>query len=195
MEYDSSGNKKCPKCLEFKPIDQYFKDKTRSDGLTSYCKKCSLNNSKGYAKTERCKINQNRRQREIRSSPESGPELREKCRILKQKYNATAAGKYWNLRARAKKRNIGFDINQNEFEKWFIAQKMKCHYCKRDVVFGMNKNGNALNHLTIDRIDGRRGYAIGNIVFCCRMCNTIKGGWFSEREMVEIAKKYRLGEK
>ena len=65
-----------------------------------------------------------------------------------------------------------------------------------DVRFGHNiKNGNNLNHLTIDRMDNSSGYSMDNIVIACRRCNTVKGGWFTYSEMIEIADRYNLKER
>lgn len=35
------GKKYCPKCTEEKTVDLWFKNKNRSDGLSSWCKSCS----------------------------------------------------------------------------------------------------------------------------------------------------------
>ena len=35
--------KKCSKCKEVKPIGEFYKDKSKSDKLTSYCKLCCIN--------------------------------------------------------------------------------------------------------------------------------------------------------
>ena len=42
--------KKCPKCGEIKLIDQFYKNVTRRDGLTSWCKECSNESHKNYVK-------------------------------------------------------------------------------------------------------------------------------------------------
>jgi 5-methylcytosine-specific restriction endonuclease McrA len=113
---------------------------------------------------------------------------------MKRKYNATATGKYWNMRSRARKNKPVFDIKQIDFENWFNTTPKWCFYCKRDLEFGTGR-GNSWGFLTVDRFDNGLGYTIDNIVLACKACNTIKGFWFSGDEMVEIAEKYKLGER
>lgn len=43
---------------------------------------------------------------------------------------------------------------------------------------------------SIDRKDNNKGYIMGNITLACKRCNIIKGKWFTEQEMLEIADRY-----
>ena len=36
----------------------------------------------------------------------------------------------------------------------------------------------------------RLPYTLDNITFACRRCNNIKGSWFTEKQMLEIANRY-----
>ena len=49
--------KRCSRCGEIKPVDDFYKDRKMKDGLTIYCKACSLASSKAYykANTEKAK--------------------------------------------------------------------------------------------------------------------------------------------
>ena len=49
--------KKCPKCGETKPIDEFYKNKTKKDGHSVYCKQCIANDSHEYylQNKEKCK--------------------------------------------------------------------------------------------------------------------------------------------
>ena len=184
--------KPCPQCGLTKNPSEFYSDISRKDKLTCYCRKCILEDSRRRGKTDHGRKIARDRQRKLRADPKQSEGIREKYKLLRRKYNKTPAGKYWNLNSQAKKRGVEFNIEQKEFEDWFISQTMSCYYCGKLVVFG-NRNGNLLSSLTIDRKDNSVGYAIKNIVFSCRQCNTIKGAWFSEKEMVEIADKYLKG--
>ena len=191
IKYDKDLNKLCPHCKKYRPIKYFYKDKSRTDGLCSWCKECCKIHSRKYKRTEIGKLNERIKYKKFREEIKTNPEVlnkyRKNQRRHRRKYSKTAAGKYWNLKGRAK--DIKFTITQHEFELWFEKQTMKCHYCKKDVLFGYGK-GNLSNSLTIDRKDNQVGYTIDNIVFACRKCNTIKGMWFTEKEMLEIAERY-----
>lgn len=47
---------------------------------------------------------------------------------------------------------------------------------------------NIKNRLTIDRKNNNGNYCIDNIVLACYRCNTIKGDFFTEQEMLKIGK-------
>lgn len=64
------------------------------------------------------------------------------------------------------------------FEQYVEMLKQKCHYCNDD----LNLTGCGL-----DRKDNEVGYIVGNVVPCCRQCNTVKNCFFSYEEMIELA--------
>lgn len=45
--------KKCNKCNEFKPLAEFNRNKTRKDGLHTYCKKCNKEVSANYYKNNK----------------------------------------------------------------------------------------------------------------------------------------------
>lgn len=55
------GTKICSKCKRELPISEFYKDKSRSDGLRSTCKDCTKNNVKEYRNTEKGKLNNKKR--------------------------------------------------------------------------------------------------------------------------------------
>jgi len=168
----------CTKCLAEKQTSEFYK---RNDSYTSWCKECIATYQK---------IKYYGRDSEYRKTDE-----RKKYEIdWHKKHNKLPSGKFYNLKHRAKIANINFNLTRIEFGEWFSKQELICHYCKSPIIFSENisGNGNDMKHLTIDRINNNIGYEIGNIVFACRKCNTIKGGWFTEQEMTEIANKYLI---
>lgn len=185
-------NKKCACCGEIKDVSCFNKDKQKKDGFCSYCKLCCKIKFKSYnIDKEKIKKTQKKYYLSLRDNEEKLINYRKKYAAYKIKYNDTAKGKFWNLIGRAKRAKINFSISLYEFENWFNNKYRKCYYCDKEIEFGDDKNnGNSQNHLTIDRLNNKDGYNINNIVFCCRRCNTIKGAWFSEKEMIEIANKY-----
>lgn len=73
----------------------------------------------------------------------------------------------------AKKRNIKYDITEEQFAE--ITQK-DCFYCgvkPSNVSKKKLSNGDYIYN-GIDRVDNSKGYEIDNIVPCCRICNVAK---------------------
>lgn len=103
-------------------------------------------------------------------------------------YGLTPRGRFHRLKAQAiRRQKAEFLITANEFITWFTRQPFCCYYCEQPLL-----NGWAMQHNTptIDRKDNAKPYTIENIVLCCWRCNLIKGPWFTEGDMLEIASKY-----
>ena len=88
---------------------------------------------------------------------------------MRKKYknhkDSIASESYTKYKNKATKRKMSFNIDRNYFIK--LVQQ-PCYYCGH---FGFNKgdvNG-------CDRINSDIGYEIGNVVPCCRVCNSAKG--------------------
>ena len=104
-------------------------------------------------------------------------ENKDRIRLQKTKWansiNGKASAKRWRdkspkgLRrlyiASAKKRNIVFDIIEEEFTKLINDD---CFYCGQSAI--PKRNG-------IDRVDNTKGYVLENLVPCCFKCNQLKG--------------------
>jgi hypothetical protein len=73
---------------------------------------------------------------------------------------ASLRARYATYRRTAKLKGHLFEISKEEFDR---LTKRECVYCGHDGVNG------------IDRVDNTKGYVRGNVVSCCRQCNTAKG--------------------
>jgi hypothetical protein len=76
-DLNANLNKKCPKCLELKPISDYYCNKNR---LQSYCKICSNINTYKYSKNDRERDKLYRRERR-KLHPEIISEQNKKYRL------------------------------------------------------------------------------------------------------------------
>lgn len=56
LKLAAEGKKKCGRCKEIKPIDQFFKDKSAPDKLCSYCKECCITYNRLHAQKHRKKF-------------------------------------------------------------------------------------------------------------------------------------------
>jgi hypothetical protein len=76
-------------------------------------------------------------------------------------YFKSKRGKFLRYKSCAEKRNISWNLTEEEFESFW---QKSCHYC-----------GDSISTVGIDRRDNSRGYSLGNIVSCCWSCNKMKG--------------------
>lgn len=164
--------KVCVVCRESKPLSEFNRHKLARDGRQSYCKLC-------FRKYQR---------KWKRSNPNRyGDYNREYGKKYGKHYRLSAEGRYRERTKRGNRRGIKFSITKDEFVLWFNSQEKKCHYCGQPLVD--YKNG-TMQGLTMDRPNNREPYKIGNIVLACRRCNTMKGSWLTEDQMLDAAKRY-----
>ncbi len=108
--------------------------------------------------------------------------------LYRKRYNHSTKGRFKKLQLRAKRAGIAIELSMDEFVQWYEAQELKCYYCKREIV--SNSGVQKLNSPCIDRKNNILGYLLDNIALSCNRCNLVKGSWFTEQEMMEIASKY-----
>jgi hypothetical protein len=132
---------------------------------------------------ERAKIRQDRYRNSLKG------QLR--IKYTQAEYKKTARGIYAYLGTRHRNRII---ISKEDFCQWYDAQEKICFYCgiPESLIPQYPKffNGTVNYRFSIDRVDNRKGYELGNIVLSCRRCNSIKSDFFSGEEMKEIAQRY-----
>ena len=116
--------KVCSHCGKEKDISKFYKSKQTKDGLFSWCRSCVLNNQKSeYYGTS--------------SDYRDSVEKREYKRKWHRDANRKPSGKFYNLKFRAKKANIPFLLTREQFGEWFLSQPLVCHYCGKNVNFGV----------------------------------------------------------
>ncbi len=168
--------KYCKCCGESKGVRKFGKDKHTSDGLSFYCKNCKTKITKEWVEKQK-KQDLNK--------------YRENKATIIRRFRRSARGKYWTLKYNSKKKGMLFSINIEDFVTWYESQTFQCFYCKLDFNSD-NREHNNPRTPTIDRRNNDKEYTLDNIVLACRRCNTVKGNWFTDTEMTEIANKYLL---
>ena len=110
---------------------------------------------------------------------------------------------FQGYKSNAKKRNIKFDLNFDQFKN---IVKQNCYYCDElpsNIFHTFGGNHNEVRKAVysgIDRIDSCKGYTIDNCVPCCFHCNIAKLDYSQEQFLQWIKKIYtqqfkRLSEK
>ena len=76
------------------------------------------------------------------------------------RYHKTPKGRWQAYINSAKNRGIDFSLS---FDQFMTFWQKPCHYCNDPIAT-----------VGLDRRDGQQGYTLGNVVPCCRTCNTGK---------------------
>lgn len=97
-----------------------------------------------------------------------------------QRGNMSIKGRYAQLKGGAKARGLEINLDISELEE-LISNS--CHYCGGN----LNEHGSGL-----DRMDNSKGYIKGNVVPCCKDCNTLKSNKFTYSEMMKISKVLKV---
>lgn len=130
--------------------------------------------------------------------------LRSYCKDCSKKYrgNPTHQTRSWWRVKRENRLRFGKEITKEEFEHWYADQVLRCFYCgitqeeiKNDPLrkghYHQGK-GMQIDRLTIDRKDNNLGYIPENMVFCCFLCNRMKGDIFSDKEATILGETIAL---
>lgn len=80
-----------------------------------------------------------------------------------RKYQRTPKGRFITLKSNARKRSIEVNLSLEHYQE--LVSSGLCFYCHAPLP--------EVGH-GIDRIDSSKGYVIGNVRACCKMCNIAK---------------------
>lgn len=177
-----SGVKRCTVCKETKTIDQFSPLGPANGGyLKSKCKPCSSKISDGIRNKARedrshffCSRCRQSKPREAFSGGRSSREYRcKECEARRAREgNDTPSKNYQTAKCSARRRGISWDLTKEQYVS--LRTSDLCHYCRGP----MTQSG-----IGLDRCENELGYAIDNVVPCCKECNLVKGCMFTKEEM------------
>ena len=165
--------KACTQCKQIKTFNEFPKNKqNKTNGLHSQCKNCRNSNYKKYASNNLEKIKNKRKKYRQDNRLLILAKHKKDYLINKEVYRKKNSewGKNNRLKTRERTRRRRFRlqevpvffISNKEFKKLYTSN---CFYCKSQ------------NEITIDHIIpiSRGGtHGIGNLVSCCKSCNSSK---------------------
>lgn len=102
------------------------------------------------------------------------------CLNLDSRFRKSLTGEQAHMRhvisqyvQRTKKKKYKWNLTEEEATKILLSD---CYYCGQPPsrIINIFKNCNAIKVSGIDRIDSKQGYCVGNVVPCCKTCNTAK---------------------
>ena len=163
--------KVCRKCKTNKTESEFYADKFSRDGYRCYCKVCQK---------QIAKLDYDKEAYQLKYA------LNKEAILTKHKqWGQQLNGRFTIYKARAKRKNIAFNLSIDEFTA--IVSK-SCYYCGE---FSKNKN-----FCGIDRLDSNNSYVIDNCVSCCKECNIMKNilskeeFFFKIKRIFENIKRY-----
>jgi hypothetical protein len=103
-------------------------------------------------------------------------------------WKATGSGVFSCFSRNAKARGIEVLISREAFLDWYSGQEQFCVYCGLTIeqiklLPKQYVRRSGAKRFSVDRKDNDKGYAEGNLVLSCYMCNTIKNSFLSYDEM------------
>ena len=201
--------KKCPCCGKTKSYSEFYKNSSRKDGLTTYCKACIKIQSADYHKRNKEKC-QERLQNWRKNNPEKFKEQNKKWRennpdkefakqkryreshkeqlyIKGKKYRANNK-EYFYEKARIRKeaqKEASDGTVTNAFKQLLYKQQdKKCAYCGCD----LEKTGKHLDHIVPISKGGK--HTASNVHWVCPTCNMSKSDrleseWEATKEYIK----------
>ena len=114
---------------------------------------------------------------------------KEQIKVRMKRYFSVAENRIWGniCRMNSRKRRKRVFMSKQEFLFWYHSQEKVCFYCEipEEKLYLINQTV-----FSLDRLDNKKGYEIGNIVLSCLRCNTVRFSWLTPEEMKEIGQKY-----
>lgn len=155
----------CNKCKVEKDVTEFYKDKSKKDGISIYCKSCSDKNVGAWRLSPEQKEKRNAKQKERLRLKRLDPKFltEEQIRMRRYRYVRTLEYKFSQYKTRAEPRGYNFELTIDQFSE--LINK-PCHYCGTLPVIG-TLNG-------VDRKDNNIGYIVSNCLPCCKVCNWAK---------------------
>ena len=165
--------KKCPDCRESKPLEDFYKDSSKRDGLDIRCKDCKRQRNKAYyAKNSEQELARNKKYRGAN---------KERLAEIKKEYNLREAPAVKNRRLK-----YVYRITLDQYYAMLEDQNGVCAICKKE-----NKNGLALS------VDHNHQCCVGNRScgkcvrrLLCNRCNTGIGAFEDDIDLMEAAIEY-----
>ncbi len=156
------GVKECRKCKIRKPLDDfsYRMDKNGIEYRQSRCRACMREDTAEY-------INKVGRET-IR--------IQSKERKEKKRKENPARFAIQESLSRWREKTPKSDLTTEYLLELFNEQEGKCYYCREEIIFclGHGQNRPVSKTASLDKLDPKQGYRIGNVAWVSHKCNTSK---------------------
>ena len=151
--------KSCSKCLSTLSENHFYRDRSKKDGLTCYCKECDRKRSKSWKEKNYSAYRESQRADRLLKIER---ELRRVSEWCKANPEARAA-----QRARRRSRNVGEGFTGEDVKALLVKQGSRCAACERVLV------KYHVDHVMPLVLGGKNEKE--NIQILCPSCNLSKG--------------------
>ena len=176
---DRKNMKKCPRCLEDKPVSEFNKDASKKDGFTSYCRPCSNRATKEHYEKNKERYNKNSKAWK-KNNPDKVKEWIE---------NNSDYWKEWEKKNpdKAKERTARqYGMTREDYNNLLAQQNNRCAICREE-----SKDGKALS---VDHdhscCPGKKSCGKCVRQLLCSGCNWMLGNAKDNPEILKAAQKY-----
>lgn len=149
------GFKRCTRCHEVKPVEQFGIDQGRKDGRCVYCKPCTSDVAKATASRK----------------PAGSKIIRSGYTIVNG--SGWAGDLMHAAKARSIEKGMDFDLTSEIIAKMFETQGGRCYYLEVLMVKSSDNYRDPFK-ASLDRVDPAKGYTQSNVVMCCAGANLAK---------------------
>jgi len=173
-------NKACSKCKVVKSLDDFYKKAKALDGRKSACKVCiKLGNSERESqyKEQRARYRSENRDKLLEQKRQYYQENKESHGDKQREWRQTFKGRLYSYISGAKKRDIPWELTEEEFKLFWDKD---CKYC-----------GTRTEGVGIDRVNSTKGYNLSNCVACCTKCNIMKTNYKEDEFLNHIKLIYK----
>jgi hypothetical protein len=195
---------KCISCNQIKEPSEFYKNKNKTNGLSSKCKKC--NNEETYnrrhtcerttepQKCEKCNIIKSASEFNTYASSKNGLfKYCKKCEtLIKNEYKYKSINNflkilYYSSKGNSKTRSkkTDFSISFDEWINIYNNQQGKCALTGIEMTISQENNN---YNISPDRIDSDKGYTKDNIQFVCVEINIAKQE-HTNTEFIEMCRR------
>jgi len=160
----------CSRCKQEFPLENFYKDASRKDGLSNKCKSCTYVKQRKYKEKNPDIIKAEKRRYYERNKDKFQKRYQENKEHIARKAKESRTGKegyiktmLYSARARAKAKGWEFDLDME------FLMKQSGNYCPVDnLPFDWNRELDLDDSLpltipSLDRIDSSRGYTKDNV--------------------------------
>lgn len=168
--------KYCPKCKTTKNISEFRKNKSKPDGLGSYCSKCAYEINEQYRKK-----NPEKHAKNTSDWSAKNPLYEHHWATINKNKVIEKTQRYQN-----KKRNLECDFSEKDWGICLFYFNHACAYC--------GKQSDNLQREHFIPVTKGGGYTFSNIVPACQSCNASKCdkeafNWLIKKFGYEVAQK------